>query len=64
MKGEYRPFVWNYLVENGIEPTVEPEDMARIQSAKPDFIGINYYQSRVVKYIPEDTDKKRIKIEL
>lgn len=62
MKGEYRPFVWNYLVENGIEPTVEPEDMARIQSAKPDFIGINYYQSRVVKYIPEDTDKKELKL--
>ncbi|WP_208591083.1 glycoside hydrolase family 1 protein [Gracilibacillus suaedae] len=62
MKGEYRPFVWNYLVDNGLEPTIEAEDMACIKSAKPDFIGVNYYQSRVVKYIPVETKKKELKL--
>jgi len=62
MKGSYRPFVWNYLVENELEPNIKPGDMDYIQSAKPDFVGINYYQSRVVKYIPKDKERKELKL--
>nr|WP_239587953.1 glycoside hydrolase family 1 protein [Gracilibacillus alcaliphilus] len=62
MKGTYKPFVWNYLVEKGIEPTIEADDMECIQTATSDFIGINYYQSQVVKYVPPGVEKKELKM--
>ncbi|MBR7796120.1 family 1 glycosylhydrolase [Agaribacter marinus] len=62
MKGKYKQSVWNYMVHKGVEPTIEPGDMACIKTAKPDFIGINYYQSRVVKFVPKDTAEKELKL--
>lgn len=61
-KGEYKTTVWNYLVANGIEPEIEDGDMECIKQAKPDFLGVNYYQTRVVKYIPEKSSKKELKM--
>jgi 6-phospho-beta-glucosidase len=49
VKGEYPEFVWNYLVEKGIAPEVEPEDEKILKSASPDFIGFNYYASQCVQ---------------
>lgn len=55
--GRYRENIWRYMKENNIEPNIKSGDMELIKSAKPDFIGINYYQSRVVKYASRDTRK-------
>lgn len=43
--GEYPLAAWKYLEENGLAPTIEDGDIALLRSAKPDFLGINYYQS-------------------
>ena len=60
--GTYRPNIWRYMKENGVAPTIEKGDMELLQSAKPDFLGINYYQSRVVKYAPDTIKNKEMKI--
>ena len=43
--GEYPIAAMNFLKEQGIAPTIEPGDMELLRSAKPDFLGINYYQT-------------------
>ncbi|WP_042147945.1 glycoside hydrolase family 1 protein [Paucisalibacillus sp. EB02] len=60
--GSYRKNIWRYMEEQGINPTIEEGDMALLQSAKPDFIGVNYYQSRVVKYAPSTMEVKDMAI--
>ncbi|WHY66646.1 glycoside hydrolase family 1 protein [Neobacillus sp. SuZ13] len=52
--GEYRENIWRYMLENECEPTILPGDMELLKSAKSDLLGINYYQSRVVKYAPKE----------
>lgn len=47
--GEYPKVVWNYLEKKGLTPTVHPEDEALLKSAKPDFMGLNYYQTSTVE---------------
>lgn len=47
--GEYPKVVWNYLDKKGLTPTVHPEDEALLKSAKPDFMGLNYYQTSTVE---------------
>lgn len=42
-KGKYPVFTFKQLEKLGVAPTVLPEDEALLQSAKPDFLGINYY---------------------
>lgn len=41
--GRYNPIAWSYMVEKGIEPTIEDGDMEILKSGKPDFIAFNYY---------------------
>lgn len=41
--GRYNPIAWAYLVEKGLEPTVEPGDDEILAAARPDFIAFNYY---------------------
>jgi 6-phospho-beta-glucosidase len=62
--GHYRENIWRYMEENGITPTIEEGDLELLKSAKPDFLGINYYQSRVVKYAPETLENKDISINI
>jgi len=64
MYGKYRDNVWRYMEENGVTPTIEEGDMELLQSAKPDFLGINYYQSRVVKFAPETMENKDVSINM
>ena len=52
--GRYRENVWRYMVENNCTPEIEEGDMACIAAAKSDFIGLNYYCSKVVAACPED----------
>ncbi|MED1471627.1 glycoside hydrolase family 1 protein [Bacillus salipaludis] len=60
--GRYRENIWRYMKERGITPTIEEGDMELLKSAKPDFLGINYYQSRVVKYASESTIVRDMKV--
>lgn len=58
--GYYRKNVWRYMQENNIAPTIKNGDMELIASSKPDFLGVNYYQSRVVGYAPESAETKDV----
>ena len=44
-KGMYPAFAMKYYEKLGIAPVIEDGDMELLQKAKPDFIGINYYQT-------------------
>jgi len=50
--GEYPIAALKYLQEEGIAPTIEPGDTELLRSAKPDFMGINYYQSAAIAWNP------------
>ncbi|EJE7233401.1 glycoside hydrolase family 1 protein [Clostridium botulinum] len=60
LHGYYRKNVWRYMQENNIAPTIKNGDMELIASSKPDFLGVNYYQSRVVGYAPESAETKDV----
>lgn len=53
-RGCYRENVLKYMEENDIVPMIEKGDMELIGSAKPDFLGVNYYQSKAVRYAREN----------
>lgn len=48
-KGRYPKFVYKQLKKIGIAPTVTSEDDELLKSAKPDFLGINYYHGGTAK---------------
>lgn len=52
--GEYPQTVWNYLKARDLAPTIEPGDMDLLKEAKPDFMGVNYYQTATVEHNPLD----------
>ncbi|MBR0599794.1 glycoside hydrolase family 1 protein [Sinanaerobacter chloroacetimidivorans] len=58
--GHYRPNIWKYMLENNVAPTIMEGDLELIAGSKPDFLGLNYYQSRVVAYAPETLENKDI----
>ena len=49
VRGEYPPYVANYLQERNLYPDTEPGDEQVLKSSVPDFIGVNYYFSICVK---------------
>ena len=50
----YPQVAWNYLESQGLDPTVAPGDWELLQAAKPDFIGVNYFQTTTVEHNPLD----------
>ncbi|MTD37549.1 family 1 glycosylhydrolase [Erwinia sp. CPCC 100877] len=52
LQGRYPLAALRYLEEKGWAPQIEPEDMVLLRSAKPDFLGINYYQTTTNAYNP------------
>lgn len=46
--GRYNPTAWAYLAERGWTPTIEPGDMDRLASGRPDLVAFNYYTSHTV----------------
>ncbi|UFT99080.1 glycoside hydrolase family 1 protein [Radiobacillus kanasensis] len=50
--GTYPQSTWNYLQKNGLAPTIEPGDMELLAEAKPDFMGVNYYQTGTFEHNP------------
>jgi 6-phospho-beta-glucosidase len=53
-RGTYPVPVINYLKKNSLMFEIRDGDMELLASAKPDFIGFNYYGAATVKYMPED----------
>ncbi|MDF2558098.1 MAG: glycoside hydrolase family 1 protein [Bacillales bacterium] len=52
--GRYPQMVLNYLIEQGIAPIIEPGDMELLAQGKPDFMGVNYYQTTTYESNPLD----------
>ena len=52
--GVYNNLVWSYLEENDATPEVTEEDLAIMKAAKPDFLGINYYNTATVEASTEE----------
>lgn len=52
--GEYPKVIWNYLVREGLAPTIEEGDMELMKAGKPDFMGVNYYRTSTYEMNPLD----------
>ena len=52
--GVYNNLVWSYLEEQDATPQVTAEDLAIMKAAKPDFLGINYYNTATVEASTEE----------
>ena len=52
-KGQYPKGAMSYLKEKNIAPTILEGDMDVIKEGYSDFLGVNYYASRCVKYPDE-----------
>src|SRR5690625_2723599 len=48
-KGRYPVSIFKQLKKLGIEPTILEKDEKLLESAKPDFLGINYYHGETVQ---------------
>lgn len=53
-KGEYNSLAWAYLKEKGYTPRMEEGDLELLKSAKPDFLGVNYYATATVSAAKND----------
>ncbi|MGX6978889.1 glycoside hydrolase family 1 protein [Vagococcus elongatus] len=54
VNGEYPLVAWKYLKDNGLAPETLPEDTQLLKSGKPDFMGMNYYQTNTMAFNPLD----------
>lgn len=50
--GTYPKVVWNYWERNGLAPEIEEGDWELLKAGKPDFMGLNYYQTNTVEWNP------------
>ncbi len=53
-KGTYPSFALKYYEKLGVAPVIEDGDLELLERGKPDFIGINYYQTGTVAMNPLD----------
>jgi len=60
--GSYPKWGYELFQKQGIAPEITEEDKRILKESGrlADFIGINYYQSRVVTYVPETIENKSI----
>lgn len=47
--GHYPKVVFKHLEQLGVAPTIEAGDLELLASARPDFLGVNYYHGGTVK---------------
>lgn len=52
--GEYPKSMWDYLKREGIAPQIEEGDLTLLKEGKPDFMGVNYYQTTTYEKNPLD----------
>ncbi|SFH63923.1 glycoside hydrolase family 1 protein [Pisciglobus halotolerans] len=50
--GRYPKVIWKWLEDQGIAPEVEADDFVLLREGKPDFMGVNYYQTSTVSANP------------
>lgn len=50
--GRYPKMAWKYLEREGLTPTIEYGDFELLKKGKPDFMGINYYQTTTYEENP------------
>lgn len=50
--GRYPMAAWKYLEDRGLAPLIEEGDMELLQAGKPDFMGLNYYQTTTYEENP------------
>lgn len=48
-RGEYPKMAFQYLESMGLAPEIQEGDLSLLKSAKPDFLGVNYYQTATVE---------------
>ncbi|MDO5409055.1 MAG: glycoside hydrolase family 1 protein [Lachnospiraceae bacterium] len=53
-RGEYPKFALEYYRRTGEAPEIEDGDMELLKSARPDFMGVNYYRSGTFCHNPLD----------
>lgn len=53
-KGEYPKIAFRHFERLGVEPIIEEGDIELLKEGKPDFIGVNYYQTTTVEMNPLD----------
>jgi 6-phospho-beta-glucosidase len=52
--GTYPKVAWEYLERQGMAPKVLESDVTLLKEGKPDFLGINYYQTTTFEKNPLD----------
>lgn len=52
--GTYPQVAWRYLERKGLAPTIEDGDLELLKEGKPDFMGLNYYQTTTFEKNPLD----------
>ena len=57
-KGKYPVGAFRYLEEHGMAPVIEEGDMEIIREGMLDFLGVNYYASKCVRF--PDADKNEL----
>ena len=57
--GVYNNLVWSYLEENDATPVFAPGDEEALKGGKPDFIGLNYYNSMTVEHYSMDDQEEQ-----
>ncbi|WP_066188880.1 glycoside hydrolase family 1 protein [Gracilibacillus timonensis] len=50
--GKYPITAWKHLEEHDLTPTIKEGDFELLASAKPDFMGVNYYRTQTVEHNP------------
>lgn len=50
--GEYPIRAWKYLAREGLTPTIEEGDIELLKKGRPDFMGVNYYQTTTYEENP------------
>ena len=52
--GRYPPVPFRYLCEQGLAPAIQDGDLELLQRGRPDFLGVNYYQTITYEANPLD----------
>lgn len=62
--GEYPKYFKEYMKEQNISIQIEESDFETLKNSRPDFMGVNWYQTATVKYNDEgEKEEKRDQIE-
>lgn len=59
-RGRYSSVFQTYLESKNVTLEVEPTDLKILRDNPPDFVGINYYSSNIVSYLPAGTQSGKI----